>query len=111
VDVEDWRARLWLQAMQRQGRNDPAAAARLQRCFSGTRLEHFRFVEGVEAMVEALQRSGLATAIITNGHRSIQRQKLDACRAQRLFAHVLVGGEEIAAGCGYEKPHPAIFHK
>lgn len=111
VEVEAWRAQLWLQAMTRQGHRDDAAAARLQHCFSSTRLQHFRFGKGVEAMVLWLQGLGLATAIITNGHRMIQRQKLAACEAARLFTYMLVGGEEIAAGCGHEKPHPAIFHK
>lgn len=111
VEVEAWRAELWLQAMALQGHADAAAAARLQHCFSSTRLQHFRFVEGVEEMVLALQAAGLATAIITNGHRLVQRQKVAACQAQPLFQHVLVGGEEIAVGCGHEKPHPAIFHK
>ena len=106
-----WRAQLWLQAMTQQEREDAAASMLLQQCFSSTRLEHFRFVEGVEGMVRGLQSSGLATAIITNGHSRVQRQKLDACQAARLFQHMLVGGEEIAVGCGYEKPHPAIFHK
>lgn len=109
--MEEWRAALWLQAMQRQGADDAEAAARLQQCFSSTRLGHFRFGDGVEAMVRWLHGLGLATAIITNGHRTVQRQKLEACGAARLFAHVLVGGEEIATGCGHEKPHPAIFKK
>lgn len=111
MEVEAWRAQLWRQAMARQGRDDAAAAARLQHCFSSTRLEHFRFVRGVEEMVAGLQGCGLATAIITNGHRMVQRHKLEACQAGRLFQHMLVGGEEVAVGCGYEKPHPAIFHK
>ena len=111
MEVEAWRAQLWLQAMERQGHRDAAAAAALQRCFSSTRLQHFRFGEGVEPMVASLQQLGLQTVIITNGHRTVQRQKLEACQAARLFRHVLVGGEEIAAGCGHEKPHPAIFHK
>ena len=109
--MEAWRAGLWLQAMQRQGHSDAAAAERLQQAFSSTRLAHFRFPEGVEAMVRRLQARGCATAIITNGHRAVQRAKLEACQAARLFSHVLVGGEEIAAGCGHEKPHPAVFHK
>jgi len=111
VEVEAWRAQLWLLAMRRQGHADEAAATRLQHCFSSTRLQHFRFGEGVEAMVARLQGLGLATAIITNGHRKVQRQKLVACQAARLFQTVLVGGEEVAEGCGHEKPHPSIFHK
>lgn len=109
--MEEWRSQLWLQAMGRQGHADAGAATRLQHCFSSTRLQHFRFGEGVEAMVLGLQKLGLTTAIITNGHRMVQRQKIEACQALRIFTHVLVGGEEIAVGCGHEKPHPAIFHK
>ncbi len=110
VDVEAWRAQLWLQAMSRQGHSDAAAATALQRCFSSTRLQHFRFGEGVEPMVAALQQRGLQTVVITNGHATVQRQKLEACAAGRLFRHILVGGEEVACG-GHEKPHPSIFHK
>ena len=72
VEVEAWRATLWRAALARQGREDDAAAARLQHCFSSTRLEHFRFGAGVEAMVQRLQGLGLATLIISNGHRSVQ---------------------------------------
>ncbi|PRW20863.1 N-acylneuraminate-9-phosphatase [Chlorella sorokiniana] len=110
VEVEAWRAQLWLQAMGRQGHSDTDAAAALQRCFSSTRLQHFRFGEGVEPMVASLQQRGLQTVVITNGHATVQRQKLEACAAARLFRHILVGGEEIARG-GHEKPHPSIFHK
>ncbi|KAI3437732.1 hypothetical protein D9Q98_000180 [Chlorella vulgaris] len=112
VEVEAWRAQLWLQAMARQGHEDAAAATLLQQCFSGTRLERYRFGPGVEEMVQLLHSCGLATAVITNGHRVVQRLKLEACGAARLFQHrMLVGGEEVAVGCGHEKPHPAIFHK
>ncbi|KAI7844832.1 hypothetical protein COHA_001486 [Chlorella ohadii] len=72
--------------------------------------KHFRFGEGVEPMVAALQQRGLQTVVITNGHATVQRQKLEACAAGRLFRHILVGGEEVACG-GHEKPHPSIFHK
>ena len=61
-------------------------------------------------MVDSLQQRGLRTVVITNGHATVQRQKLEACAAYRLFQHILVGGEEIASG-GHEKPHPSIFHK
>lgn len=58
----------------------------------------------------AEQRAGgLKAVIITNGHAQIQRAKLVACNAERLFDGVLVGGEEVAAGRA-EKPHPTIFH-
>lgn len=53
--MEAWRAQLWLQAMAHQGQSDAEAAARLQHCFSSTRLDAFRFGEGVEAMVQGLQ--------------------------------------------------------
>ena len=59
-------------------------------------------------MVRTLGEGGYSLALITNGHPRVQRAKLEACGAGALFPHVLVGGEEVAAGRG-EKPHPSIF--
>jgi Haloacid dehalogenase-like hydrolase len=48
--------------------------------------------------------------VITNGHSQVQRAKLERCKVASLFDHVLVGGDEVAAG-GHQKPHPHIFLK
>lgn len=59
-------------------------------------------------MLAELRSAGLKTVIITNGHAEIQRTKLAACGAEKLFDGILVGGEEVSAG-RLEKPHPGIF--
>lgn len=61
-------------------------------------------------MVELLTQQGYRLVVITNGHHLIQRQKVESCRAGRLFQHILVGGEEILEG-RHEKPHPLIFQR
>lgn len=114
VDVEEWRTGLWLQALQSQPSAvlDDAAttAAALQRRFRTSRIEAFRFPPDVAAMLTALRSSGLTTVIITNGHSEIQASKLEACGARRLVDHVLIGGDEVAAG-RHEKPHRSIFDR
>lgn len=45
-------------------------------------------------MVKELEAAGLAVVIITNGHHKVQRDKLEACNAYRLFHHIIVGGGE-----------------
>ncbi|KAK9821301.1 hypothetical protein WJX81_004795 [Elliptochloris bilobata] len=110
VPVEQWRAALWTQALAAQGIADAPGGAELQARFRQARLHHFRLEPGAKELVIALRRSGLATAIITNGHPEIQRGKLARCGAADLFGALLVGGEEAAAGAG-GKPDPRIFHK
>ncbi|GAB4824198.1 hypothetical protein N2152v2_011244 [Parachlorella kessleri] len=111
VDVEEWRAGLWRQAVNRQGLEcGNEAAAQLQACWTTSRLELFRFVPGVDELITSLAAAGYQMVIITNGHHLIQRQKVASCEATRLFTHILVGGEEIRAG-RHEKPHPSIFHR
>lgn len=60
--------------------------------------------------MEAVRELGLVTAVITNGHPTVQRAKLERCHVASLFHVILVGGEEVAAG-GHQKPHPHIFLK
>ena len=62
----------------------------------------------VQDMVAGLQRQGLKAVIITNGHRVIQRQKLEVSGAEDFFDGLLIGGEEVVAGRA-EKPAASIF--
>lgn len=48
--------------------------------------------------------------IITNGHHQVQRDKLAACKAEELFQHIILGGEEVLEGRP-EKPAESIFQK
>jgi len=62
-------------------------------------------------LVKEVRARGLQAVIITNGHPEVQRSKIAACGAEASFlgTHILIGGEEIAAGRA-EKPAASIFH-
>ncbi|KAH8959768.1 hypothetical protein BDL97_06G094500 [Sphagnum fallax] len=85
VEVTEWRARIWGEALKSQGVEDMELARDMQRCFDEERMLLFQWVPGVEA---------------------VQRTKLNACKADQLFDMILVGGEE-----PNQKPHKDIFLK
>jgi len=73
----------------------------------------FPFMPEVAGMLTHLAARGLAAVIITNGHHTVQRDKLEACGAASLFPEpemIIVGGEEVMAGRA-EKPAVSIFAK
>ncbi|KAG0608066.1 hypothetical protein M758_8G075200 [Ceratodon purpureus] len=106
VDVLEWRARIWNEALQSQGVDDMPLARDLSYLFDKERLLSFQWAPGVEAMVQSLHKLGIKMGVITNGHFSVQRKKLKACKADLLFDTMLVGGEE-----PNQKPHKDIFLK
>ncbi|CAE8644121.1 unnamed protein product, partial [Polarella glacialis] len=68
------------------------------------------WLEGVPELLAKLQACKLELCVITNGHEDVQYPKLRAVRAQELFQHIIVGGDEVREG-RKEKPDPAIFRK
>ncbi|KAL4189945.1 hypothetical protein AMTRI_Chr08g167980 [Amborella trichopoda] len=78
----------------------------IQCLFDFTRMASFRWAPAVEMIVKDLHAQGIKTGIITNGHPKVQRAKLQAAEAHKLFDPIIVGGEEI-----HEKPHKSIFLK
>mmetsp|Transcript_37249 Transcript_37249/g.71422 ORF Transcript_37249/g.71422 Transcript_37249/m.71422 type:complete len:245 (-) Transcript_37249:231-965(-) len=110
VEVTQWRARMWHEALQEQKVEDEALAAAMQTCFDETRLGDFPFVSGTQEMVEELEAKGIQTVIITNGHHHVQKEKLKACAANKIFKNIIIGGDEVLAG-RKEKPAPEIFQK
>ncbi|CAE8615345.1 unnamed protein product [Polarella glacialis] len=68
------------------------------------------WLEGVPELLGVLQACKLELCVITNGHEDVQYPKLRAVRAQELFQHIIVGGDEVREG-RKEKPDPAIFRK
>lgn len=110
VEVTQWRANLWNEAMQEQGLADPDLALEIQKCFDRTRMGIFTWVEGVPEMIAQLKAANYKMCIITNGHHKVQHDKLDACKAADIFEHIIVGGDEVLEGKP-EKPAASIFHK
>ena len=121
MEVEAWRAGLWTQALRQQPklsaleeRGDielERLGAQLQRRFRDSRIEAFKFLPAVSDLLRALrERHGLTLVIITNGHHTVQADKVASCGARDLVDHVIIGGEEIAAG-RHEKPHASIYNR
>lgn len=130
VPISDWRAQLWVAALDEIGQATAAAVeppslvastssrcaspaelgAELQHRFDEVRLGEFAWVEGVLELVERLGAAGLRMCVITNGHSDVQHPKLKVLRASDLFEHIIVGGDEVRAG-RLEKPDAGIFLK
>lgn len=111
IPVEEWRAGLWLHCLEQQGISDDKLALALAACFAKTRLLHYEFIPGVPQLVTNLRKvHGLKCVLITNGHIEVQKSKIAACTAHKLFDHILIGGEEEKRG-GNQKPHKSIFER
>ncbi|KAH9309753.1 hypothetical protein KI387_037664, partial [Taxus chinensis] len=106
IDVTEWRAQIWLRALEAQGVSDIELAREMQHCFDKSRMASFQWAPEAEQIVQKLQLKGIKVGIITNGHPKVQRAKLLACRADEIFNTILVGGEEV-----HQKPHKSIFLK
>ncbi|KAG0618070.1 hypothetical protein M758_4G036200 [Ceratodon purpureus] len=63
--------------------------------FDKERFLSFQWAPGVEAMVQSLHKLGIKMGVITNGHFSVQRKKLKACKPDLLFDTMLVGGGQM----------------
>jgi hypothetical protein len=50
VEVTEWRARIWGEALKSQGVEDMELARDMQRCFDEERMLSFQWVPGVEAV-------------------------------------------------------------
>eukprot|EP00929_Paragymnodinium_shiwhaense_P009971 TRINITY_DN114432_c0_g1_i1.p1 TRINITY_DN114432_c0_g1~~TRINITY_DN114432_c0_g1_i1.p1 ORF type:complete len:301 (+),score=54.62 TRINITY_DN114432_c0_g1_i1:55-903(+) len=109
-----WRTGLWLRALRHGGRqlDAPATeavalenlAATVHDHWCAERLRRFKFSEEVQRLLRQLA-GRYKLAIVTNGHRDVQRPKLEACGATVFFGDkVVVSGEQPQA-----KPHPSIF--
>ncbi|KPA15328.1 N-acylneuraminate-9-phosphatase [Candidatus Magnetomorum sp. HK-1] len=105
IPVHPWRTILWTKALKSENIDDIDLAEKLNIAFHRERLAFYTFIYGSQKMLKKLLKL-YTCVIITNGDSEIQRPKLKACKAQKYFSHIIVGGEE-----PYEKPHPSIFKK
>jgi len=112
--VSKWRAGLWRAALDAQGVTDAEVLGNeLQGVFNNCRLANFHFVPELPDLLVELARKNIKAVIITNGHPSVQREKLAACKANTWFPdpeQIIIGGEEILIG-RWEKPAAEIFFK
>lgn len=99
----DYRRDAWRLALSDQGIDDPPLAEELAERFGEERrARHQVFADARGALAE-LKRS-YALALVTNGARCLQREKLAASGLAHYFDAVVV-----SADLGVAKPSPAIF--
>jgi putative hydrolase of the HAD superfamily len=85
---------------------DPALVApRIAQAYRDAYEKGWQPVPGALALLQALKRAGLRTAIVTNNVLTEQRIKLERCELTA-YVDALVTSEEV----GVQKPGAAIFH-
>ena len=120
MHVWSWRRVLWERALEESvSLGDEDARRKLDYCayvandtFRDVRLRELKIPRTVKDEIEALKCAGVIVGVITNGDPVIQREKLAACGAYKVFPNelILVGGEEILAG-REEKPGRGVFER
>jgi putative hydrolase of the HAD superfamily len=91
-------------ALERLGRPDAEAAARIAGRYRAMRDEATCLLPGAVATLERLRERGVALGLITNGAAAPQRAKLARFDLERHFDYVGVEGE-----LGFGKPDPRAY--
>jgi putative hydrolase of the HAD superfamily len=91
-------------ALERCGGAVDGLATRIATDFAERRRAGWRLFPDALAALEALQRRGVALALVTNGDARFQRDKIARWDLGRFFRCVVIEGE---FGCG--KPDPRVF--
>ena len=108
LEVSAWRATLWARALGAAA-DAPFVDATAQHAhdlWAKERLGNFKFSEEVRSLVGRIQAAGYVTGVLTNGHATVQRGKLDACQAADIFpvSNIIAAGEHPE-----QKPAASIF--
>jgi putative hydrolase of the HAD superfamily len=82
-----------------------ALADQLADAYSTAREEAVRPFPGACETLAVLRQTGIGMALITNGHPSLQRRKIEAFGLEPYFDCILIEGE---FGCG--KPDERVYH-
>ena len=93
-------------AFRRLGLRNLAVAHALGDAFTRTRSERMHFFPGAREAILELRARGHKLALVTNGGREFQREKIERFALAPLFDVVLVEGE-----LGFGKPDPRVFER
>ncbi|MBA3029429.1 MAG: HAD family hydrolase [Desulfobacteraceae bacterium] len=85
---------------------DPAEARSMADAFSVQREEAVHIFDKARETLEHLNQRGVKLAMMTNGHSSKQRAKINRFGLEKYFSAILVEGE-----MGFGKPDPAVYHR
>ena len=90
--------------LARLGRPDDALADRIADAFTEMRRQEYRLYPDAHATVDALRAAGVKLALVTNGARETQREKIERFELEHRFDHIQIEGE-----FGQGKPEPAVY--
>ena len=91
--------------LARLGRPDDALADRIADAFTEMRRQEYRLYPDAHATVDTLRAAGVKLALVTNGARETQREKIERFDLEHRFDHIQIEGE-----FGQGKPEFAVYH-
>lgn len=103
MPVSVWRTGFWRMALGAQSADTKELPTYLHDSYYNFRNSIFCFRPGVTEMLSELRKQW-KLIIVTNGPASIQRPKLEVCKADDYCDGIIVSGEQ-----SYQKPDAGIF--
>lgn len=104
-----WRVKLWERALDCESDvscdSKKPTASEMYKIWRSARLEKMVITDEISSLISELAK-GYKMTVVTNGDSVIQREKLAACGAEKLFQTIVISSEQ-----PHPKPHPLIFHK
>jgi putative hydrolase of the HAD superfamily len=104
LDLNRSREEVVRLALDSLGLDDSALAADIARANADLRDERMHLFPGALATLKALRGRGLPMALLTNGHASLQRRKIDRFGLEPYFDCIVIESE-----FGAGKPDPRVF--
>ncbi len=104
LDLNRSREEVVRLALRSLGVDDPSLAADIAQANADLRDERMHLFPGALHTLKALRRRGLPMALLTNGHASLQRRKIERFGLAPYFDCIVVESE-----FGAGKPDPRVF--
>lgn len=106
VDMLRAWTRIAAHTLERAGRPDPDAAARIAEAFAGSRQVTMRLFPDARACLERLVERDILLALVTNGDARQQRDKIERHGLASFFGAIVIEGE-----FGRGKPDAAVYEQ
>lgn len=106
LDLPAARRTIVEEALRSLGRPDRALAHAVADRYSELRRESTRPIPGAREALAALRERGVRMVMVTNGHPSLQRLKIDRFGLAGFFEGILIEGE-----VGFGKPDERVYGK
>ncbi len=106
LDIEKTRRIVLEIAFKKMKNNNISLAHKLADSYSKLRVEAIDFYPGAERTLKYFLEQNVVLALVTNGQKKKQREKINRFRLERFFNIILVEEE-----MGYGKPDERVYHR